>query len=407
MLGEPYCGYILNYYGYPLDAPMEKVALARNCRAQNDPGTAAELFKQALDPGMGTPDKQAAIRLELAECLNSMKMSDEAQAQYGIAIEEAPLNPLCYGKRGLFHYNASRDSDAESDFKRAIELADDRSRYIFHLGRLYAVSGRPEEGLALLDPAIEENPYSVGLFHSRALCRLKLGMDEGAKDDFRRADFLGHRTAQADRRQAYGDEDAMDFFSAGIEAGERNDFAHAAEHFARAGEMFRPQSLHPGDLAWRYTAKSLHNLGYYRHQKGELKEALDSIEQALEMTPHYKDAWISLGNVHDTMGNPADALECYNRAIELQPNDGRGYYSRGRILMAQKRFDEGAEDFSRAANFYGRNDWKGDAFFNRAKCHEGAGRIRQAMDDYQQAFSHGIQQGMYESVRLREAHGIE
>ncbi len=107
------------------------------------------------------------------------------------------------------------------------------------------------------------------------------------------------------------------------------------------------------------------------------------------------------------MGSHPEALKCFNRAIELRPNDGRGYYSRGRIFLAQKRYDDGVEDFSKAAMFYQRNDWKGDAFFNRARCHEGAGRIRQAIDDYQQAFSHGIQQGMFESVRLRGAHGIE
>jgi len=407
MLGDSYCGYILNYYGYPLNAPMEKVALARNYLGQKNPGAAAELFKQALEQGMGAAEKQAETRLELAECLASMELNDEAEAQYGVAIEEASMNPLCHGERGLFHYNSSRDADAEKDFRRAMELAEDKGRYAFYLGRLYAVSGRPEEGLAILDPAIREDPWDVALFHSRAICRVKLGMDEGAKEDFQRADFLGHRSAQGDRRQTYGDEYAMDFFSAGIEAGERNDFATAAENFARAAEMFRAEAVHSGDRAWRYASKSLHNLGYYRHQAGDLKEATESIEKALEMTPHYKDAWISLGNVHDTMGNANDAYECYNRAVELQPNDGRGYYSRGRILLGQQKYDDGVEDFSRAAIFYGRNDWKGDAFFNRAKCHEGAGRIQQAIDDYQKAFSHGIQQGMFESVRLREAHGIE
>jgi len=406
MLGDPYCGYILRYYGYPLEAPMEKVALARDCRRQNDHGTAADLLKQALDQGMGAPEKQTEVRLELAECLSDMKLESEAETQYGLAIEEAPMNPFCHGERGLFHYNASRDCEAENDFRKALELAQDKSRYVFYLGRLYAVSGRPEEGLALLDPAIEEDPYDVALFHSRAICRVKLGMHEGAKEDFQRADFLGHRSAQRDRRQTYGDEYAIDFFAAGIEAGDQNNPGLAIEKFSRAADLFRRQSVHSGDRAWRYAANSLHNLGYYRHQAGELKEAVEDISKALEMTPHYKDAWISMGNVYDTMGSLDEALECYNRAIDLQPNDGRGYYSRGRILLAQKRFDEGAEDFSKAAMFYGRNDWKGDAYFNRARCHEGAGRISEAIEDYQQAVSHGIQQGMFESVRLREIHGI-
>ncbi len=35
------------------------------------------------------------------------------------------------------------------------------------------------------------------------------------------------------------------------------------------------------------------------------------------------------------------------------------------------------------------------------------GLMREAIQDYEQAFNHGIQQGMFESVRLRDEQGLE
>ncbi|MBN2587016.1 MAG: hypothetical protein JXR55_06960, partial [Candidatus Fermentibacteraceae bacterium] len=82
-------------------------------------------------------------------------------------------------------------------------------------------------------------------------------------------------------------------------------------------------------------------------------------------------------------------------------------YSRGRIHMAREQWEEGVSDFSGAVNFYRRRDWKGDAFYNRARCHEGAGRIQDAIADFNEAFNHGIQQGIQESMRLKDMYGLD
>lgn len=405
-LGDSYCGYILKYNGYALETSMEKIALARDCWAQNDSQTAVDLLEQALE---SAPEaKRIGIRLELADKLSSMKLNEKAEFHYNLAIEEAPENPECHGSRGWLYYCISRDDEAEKDFLKAMELDPENSRYASNLGNLYAVSARPQEGLEVLDAAIEKDPFFADLYYARALCRMKLEMDDEAKADFNKADLMGHRNAQNDRRQAYGDEFPMDFFSAGIEAGEQNNLQLAAENFTRASEMFKSRIRISGDRAYRYTSKSLHNLGYYQYLSGGMNDAaIKNLRKALEMVPHYKDAWISLGNVYNSTDEQDQALNCYNRAIELQPNDGRGYYSRGRIHLDLQEFDAGADDFSRAADFYRRRDWQGDAFYNRARCHEGAGRIPEAISDYNQAFNLGVQQGIHESFRLKDTYGLD
>ncbi len=407
-LGDPYSGYILNYYGEPLDTPEEKIAFARDCWAQNQSQQAVDLIESALAQGFSTKEKEFDIRLELADKLSSMKINDKSEASYNSAIELFGDSAEAYSRRGWLYYCTSRDEAAEADYKTAMKLDPSNSRYPENLGTLYSVSGKPELGVEVLDTAIEKDPLSAGLFYARALCHKALGNEDQAKKDFNRADYFGHSYSIQDRRNAYGDNFAMDFFNSGIEKGDSSDYRGAMEAFRKGAELFGAAKVFPGDWNWRYTSKCLHNLGYYIHiSDGDPAEAIKAIDESIEMDPGYKDAWISLGNVYNGTGNDKKALECYNKAIELQPNDGRGYYSRGRVNMAREAFDAGVEDFSQAIIWYNRKDWQADAFFNRARCHEGAGRIQEAIADYQEAFNNGIQQGITESFRLKDQYGID
>lgn len=407
-LGDPYSAYCLQNNGNSIDTPGEKLALSRDYWSQNDSQNAINYMQQSLEQGFDEAEKNLLVRLELADKYSVMKMNEDAELHYSRAIQQDPESADAYGRRGWHYYIASRDEEAEADLRKAMELDPGNPVYPARLGNLYAVSGRPEEGLAVLDPAIERDGLSPDLFYSRALCHKALGKDGPAREDFRMADYLGHRTAHNDRRTAYGNEYAMDFFSAGIEMGDQNNVTGAAENFRKAADMFLAQYSSHGDRAWRYAAKSLHNLGYYLHASGgDSEEAKSVIRESLKMDPGYKDAWVTLGNIHNSEGDDETAMECYTRSIELQPNDGRGYYSRGRIYLAREDWDNGAADFSSAINLYRRRDWRGDAYWNRARCNEGAGRIEDAIEDYNEAFNHGIQQGIVESGRLKATYGMD
>jgi len=407
-LGDSYSAYCLSNNGCEIRTPGEMVALGRDFWEQNDSNAAVDYFGKALEAGFETPEKTLEVLLELADKLSIMKLNEEAETRYDEAVELAPDSADALSRRGWHFYCISRDDDAEADMKRAIELDPGNPGYRTRLGKLYAVSGRPEQGLTLLDEAIAAHPLEGGLYQARALCHKTLGNDSKAKEDFSKADYLGDPEAQGNCRAAYGDQFAIDFFSAGIEKGQQNDYEGAVQQFRKAIEMFRAESRFQGDRPWRYTAKSLHNMGLDIHlAEGDRQEAISAVEEAIEMEPFYVDAWVTLGNISNSTGSVDRALECYTKAIQLQPNDGRGYYNRGRINMARRLFDEGVGDFTSAINLYQRREWKADAYYNRAKCHEGAGRIHEAIEDFNMAFGNGIQQAIQETFRLKDQYGIE
>lgn len=407
-LGDAYSAYCLMNNGFAIETADEKIALGRDYWAQNNTQTAIDYFKEALEQGFETVKKTVDVTLELADKLSWMKVDDDAEYWYNNAIEMAPSSAEVYSRRGWFYYCTSKDSEAENDYVKAISLDPENHLFSARLGNLYAVTGQLEKGLETLNPAIDKYPFSPDLYHARALCHRNLGNIADAKSDFVQADFFGSRDALKDRRAKYGDEYAMDFFQAGLEEGNQNYPEAAVKHFDKAAVMFKELIKFNGDLAFRYASKSLHNIGYYLHiSGGDNGRAIKVVEEALDMQPHYIDAWGTLGNIYNSHKNSDKAMECYSKMIELQPNEGRGYYSRGRIYLAEKNWDLGTDDFTKAANLYQRQDWRGDAFFNRGRCHEGAGRIKAAIADYEEAFNNGIRQGIQESFRLKDQFNIE
>ena len=407
-LGDGYSAYCLVNNGFAVETALEKIALGRDFWAQNDTQAAVTHFKEALELGFESISKTLDVILELGDKLSWMKLDSDAEYCYNEAVKLAPDTAEAYSRRGWFYYCISRDNDAEKDFKKAFSLEPENHFYTARLGNIYAVTGQLEKGIELLNPAIEKYPYSADLFYSRALCNRDLGNIAEAKADFIQADFFGSKNALNDRRAKYGDEYAIDFFQIGLEDGQQNFPAGAVKQFEKAANMFKENIKHTGDLAWRYASKSLHNMGLNLHiSGGDTGKAISAVKESLEMQPHYVDAWATLGNIHNSNGKNEKAMECYSKMIELQPNEGRGYYSRGRLYLADELWDLGVSDFSNAAILYTRKDWKGDAFYNRAKCHEGAGRIKEAIADYEEAFNNGVRRGIEESFRLKGQYNIE
>lgn len=43
-----------------------------------------------------------------------------------------------------------------------------------------------------------------------------------------------------------------------------------------------------------------------------------------------------------------DAEECYNKAIELNPDNAENYFNRGNVKLNNAQYDEAHDDFDRA-----------------------------------------------------------
>jgi tetratricopeptide (TPR) repeat protein len=118
-------------------------------------------------------------------------------------------------------------------------------------------------------------------------------------------------------------------------------------------------------------ANTLRNIGLIKREKGEIDEARQLFEQALEMAlsnDHYKvsgDTFVSLGSMSRDNGNIDDALIFYNKSLtyyrldEYETGVGWALGNLGHLARLQGRYDDAKELYTSALERferYGRMD---------------------------------------------------
>jgi tetratricopeptide (TPR) repeat protein len=83
--------------------------------------------------------------------------------------------------------------------------------------------------------------------------------------------------------------------------------------------------------------------------------------------------------VHDDLGEHREAIEDYDRALALDPNDSEAYRNRGVARGKLSEYGEAIEDFERALAF-DPND--SAAYFNRGLAHYRLNEYHEAIEDY-------------------------
>jgi tetratricopeptide (TPR) repeat protein len=74
--------------------------------------------------------------------------------------------------------------------------------------------------------------------------------------------------------------------------------------------------------------------------KQQNQEALEAYDKAIELDPNYVQAYNNKGAALVGLGRYREALEAYDKAIELDPNNVQAYVNKGKVLINLKREDE-------------------------------------------------------------------
>ena len=92
----------------------------------------------------------------------------------------------------------------------------------------------------------------------------------------------------------------------------------------------------------------LNNRGNALRGAGRLQDAMDSYERAIEVAPDYAEAHSNRGNVLQALKRVPEALACYDRALELSPDYADAHCNRGTALEALWRLEEALTSYDRA-----------------------------------------------------------
>ncbi|MBI4464028.1 MAG: tetratricopeptide repeat protein [Acidobacteria bacterium] len=90
------------------------------------------------------------------------------------------------------------------------------------------------------------------------------------------------------------------------------------------------------------------NKGTALSNLGRTREALDCFDKALEIMPRFDAAWLNKGVILFKEGKASEALECYDKAIEINPNSAAAWYNRGTACQKQQKLEDALACYDRA-----------------------------------------------------------
>ena len=124
------------------------------------------------------------------------------------------------------------------------------------------------------------------------------------------------------------------------------------------------------------------NLGALLARQGKLTEAIEQYERALQVKPDFTEVYNNLGNTLAEQGKLPEAVQCYKRAIELKPSYAEAYYNLGNVLAHQGKLLEAIQHYERAVKL--KPDYA-EACYNMGVALRAEGKVIEAIQQFEQA----------------------
>jgi len=130
-----------------------------------------------------------------------------------------------------------------------------------------------------------------------------------------------------------------------------------AVYHANRGEMERKagnleaaeRSLQRAIKLQPRSAQALNNLGIVYFDQRKYQDAIDTYNRAIDLTAGaYAEAHNNVGNAYRALGRSAEAIEAYERAIERRANYPEAYNNLGSALRDLRKFEQAEMSYQRA-----------------------------------------------------------
>lgn len=314
-----------------LAGPYHSLALIYVERANGD-RTAYEaaitLYRQAIERHTTDRDRARAWN-DLGRAYQALHRLEDAIKAYRHAIELDAHFTTPWNKLGDVYRELRYPEDAIEAYRQAIALEPGDAVSWNSLGDVFRGLERFDQAIDAYQQALNFNPGYAWPYHS-------LGLIYQQQDRYELATPAFHQAARLHQR---GEDRAVAWKQLG-------DIYRSLERFEEAIEAYQQASALDPTFAWPY-----HNLGLIYEQQRDFEAAAAMYRQAI---PRHKNdrervlSWQRLGDVSHALNRYAEAIEAYQRVIELNPQDARSWNSLGTAQAALEHYEAAIQAFERA-----------------------------------------------------------
>ena len=124
-----------------------------------------------------------------------------------------------------------------------------------------------------------------------------------------------------------------------------------------------------------------------------LPDSIRSFREATRLDPFFGTAWVNKGDELLATGNVTQALDAYNRAISINPNDMHAYISKGLLFKSEGKLEDARAAFTEVLTISDREirvhpddaKYNADLWDYRARALAELGRYQEALQAYDSA----------------------
>jgi tetratricopeptide (TPR) repeat protein len=81
--------------------------------------------------------------------------------------------------------------------------------------------------------------------------------------------------------------------------------------------------------------------------QGKHQEAIKCFDKAIEIEPNDIDAWNGKGNALYCLGKYDEAIRCYDKALDIDPNDTDVWYNKGNALNDKEKYEKAIKGYNK------------------------------------------------------------
>lgn len=235
-------------------------------------------------------------------------------------LEIAPDDAELHNALGWTFFQLDRSEDAIEEYKRALELDPEHAKAHNNLALAYLDLGNFPFAAQHFDKSLALNPRAE-IYSDLGYTLERMGLDDQAHELYRKAIEMDPSCASA-------------HLNMGASLVEKARYEEAEPHYRAA-------------IPGRPTASTYSGLGYVLDRNGKPDEAIEQFERAIEIDPTYFEAYNNMASTLARQGKLDEAAAFYRKSIEQKPNTA-AYYALGGVLQTMGKKDEAAAEFDKA-----------------------------------------------------------
>jgi tetratricopeptide (TPR) repeat protein len=273
---------------------------------------------------------------------------------WNIAKEADGPSKTVVGAKFVLAVNNGSIEGAVSAYDEALKIAPDNTTILIHkalelsvLGRVNESSETYERALSLLDENLLKDPNDAKTWQWKATVLGSLNRQNESLAAY-------EKTLEAyDKRiELIPSSNARELASYWMTKAEVLAYAggrweealaainHSLEAYDKAIELIPENNIEDLALNWASKGLALNKTDRHEEARAAFQKSLESYDQVLKDTPDIEpsttktSAWINKGDSLRLQGKNEDALEAYNKAIDLEPHYSNAWHGWGEAQKA-------------------------------------------------------------------------